>query len=83
MLIRSILVTCRILAPLHSLAFVPPSLVALAAPRIYRHRIAMVKPEDEPSTSWGSRVEDVRKAMRGWTVEMVIEDVLEKVQRPL
>lgn len=81
------------LAPLHGLDYVTPSLVQLAARKVYGHRMQLVeKPEDERSTMWGSEAADVKGLMDGWdgglgpTVEGVIEDVLcgkQGVEAPL
>jgi hypothetical protein len=66
----------RILAPLHNLLFATPSLVALAARKIYPHRILIVEPEKERSMQWGSDIEAVRELLEGVGAEDVIEDVL-------
>jgi len=73
----------RVLAPLHSLTFVTPSLVALAVHKIYPHRLSLVAPEREISLQWGSSVEAVRELLRGVTVEDIIEEVLNNVDTPL
>ena len=74
---------CKSLAPLHGLEFVTPALVALAAKKIYRHRVEVVTPGGERSTQWGSRIEDVAELLEGVTAEGVIEDVLGSVEVPL
>ncbi|KAF2646358.1 hypothetical protein P280DRAFT_512538 [Massarina eburnea CBS 473.64] len=71
------------LAPLHGLDYITPSLVALAARKIYPHRIAITAPENERSMQWGSSLEAVRTILAGITVEQVIEEVLESVEVPL
>ncbi|TID19011.1 hypothetical protein E2P81_ATG05987 [Venturia nashicola] len=71
------------LAPLHGIDYVTPSLVALAARKIYSHRLVITTPENERSTQWGSSVEAVAELLDGITVEDIIEDVLETVQVPL
>ncbi|KAE9986824.1 hypothetical protein EG328_004543 [Venturia inaequalis] len=71
------------LAPLHGIDYVTPSLVALAARKIYSHRLVITTPENERSTQWGSSVEAVAELLDGITVEEIIEDVLETVQVPL
>ncbi|KAL9096878.1 MAG: hypothetical protein Q9165_000842 [Trypethelium subeluteriae] len=73
----------RALAPLHALTFVPPSLVALAARKVYTHRIILVEPNDERSLQWGSNVETIRELLENVTVQDVIEDVLKTVEVPL
>ncbi|KAK8170409.1 hypothetical protein BC567DRAFT_164306 [Phyllosticta citribraziliensis] len=73
----------RALAPLHGLDFVTPSLVALAARKIYPHRIILTTPENERSLQWGSDIEAVRQVLEGVVVEDVIDDVLSQVEVPL
>ncbi|KAH5423342.1 hypothetical protein HBI23_198890 [Parastagonospora nodorum] len=71
------------LAPLHGLTYVSPSLVALAARKIYPHRILITEPEDERSMQWGSSLEAVKAVLDGVTEEDVIEEVLQSVEVPL
>jgi MoxR-like ATPase len=73
----------RVLAPLHGLTFITPSLVALAFRKIYAHRIILTAPEDERTLQWGSSVEAVREFLRGMTVDDVLDGVLDSVPRPL
>ena len=60
-----------------------PSLVALAAKKIYRHRIKIASPEKERSMQYGSDIEAVREMLEGLTTEAVIETVLETVVCPV
>ncbi|KAH7384410.1 hypothetical protein DE146DRAFT_668548 [Phaeosphaeria sp. MPI-PUGE-AT-0046c] len=71
------------LAPLHGVDYVSPSLVALAARKIYLHRIVITAPENERSMQWGSSLEAVKAVLDGVTVEDVIEEVLQSVEPPL
>ena len=71
------------LAPLHGLDYISPSLVALAARKIYPHRIIITAPENERSMQWGSSLEAVKIVLKDVTVEGVVEDVLESVEVPL
>ncbi|KUJ22070.1 uncharacterized protein LY89DRAFT_704774 [Mollisia scopiformis] len=66
----------RCLAPLHDLSYATPSLIALAARKIYLHRIRIVKPEKERSMQWGSDLEAIKTLLDGLGAEDVIEDVL-------
>jgi hypothetical protein len=75
--------SCSALAPLHNLDYIPPSLIALAARKIYPHRIVMTAPENERSMQWGSSLEAVKAVLDGVTVEDVIEEVLQSVEVPL
>ncbi|KAK4546410.1 hypothetical protein LTR36_002087 [Oleoguttula mirabilis] len=71
------------LAPLHGLDYVPPSLIALAARKVYPHRLVLATAETERSLQWGSDPEAVRELLEGLTAEDVIEDVLGSVETPL
>ncbi|KAI4243600.1 MAG: hypothetical protein L6R40_003424 [Gallowayella cf. fulva] len=75
------LATC--LAPLHGLDYVTPSLVAIAARKIYPHRIILTTAERDRSLQYGSDLAAVRAALEGMTPESVIEDVLAAVETPL
>lgn len=71
------------LAPLHDIEYVSPSLVALAARKIYPHRIVITTPENERSMQWGSSIDAVKAVLEGVTVEDVVEEVLQSVEVPL
>ncbi|KAL2135203.1 hypothetical protein VTI74DRAFT_9409 [Chaetomium olivicolor] len=74
----------RSLAPLHGLDYVTPSLVALAARKVYLHRIQTVQdPNRERSVQWGSEVELVRGLLEGVGAEEVVEEVLQLVAVPM
>jgi len=77
----SLLVRC--LAPIHGIEFVYPSLVSLAARKIYSHRITISSAEDEKSMQYGSDLAAVSSMLEGITPEQVIESVLEDVEVPL
>lgn len=68
----------RCLAPLHGLGYVTPSLIALAARKIYRHRIDVVRPENERSMQWGSELEVVEALLKDISPDDIIEDVVNK-----
>jgi hypothetical protein len=80
---RILLTHGSVLAPLHGLDYVSPSLVALAARKIYPHRLILVRPENERSLQWGSSMEAVQEALEGVGVEDIIEDVLAEVEVPV
>jgi len=80
---RHFLSLSHVLAPLHGLSYVSPSLVSLAARKVYPHRIVLAHPENERTIMWGSDVRAVRAFMEGLTVEDVVEDVLGNVEMPL
>lgn len=66
----------RCIAPLHGLAYATPSLVAIAARKIYPHRIQIVDPEKERSRQWGSDIGAIRRLLEGIGPEDVIDEVL-------
>ncbi len=80
---RQLRAIAKVLAPLHGLDYVPPSLVALAAHKIYPHRLKLATAQTERSLQWGSDPEAVRLLLSGITVEWVINDVLASVETPL
>ncbi|KAL8653738.1 MAG: hypothetical protein Q9210_001925 [Variospora velana] len=71
------------LAPLHGLEFVTPSLVDLAARKIYPHRVVLTVPDRERSLQYGSDLAAVRAYLDGMSAEAIVEDVLESVETPL
>jgi hypothetical protein len=68
---------------LHGLKFATPTLVALAARKIYPHRIEIVAPARERSMQWGSDIEAVAAELEGVGPETVIDDILGMVEVPL
>jgi hypothetical protein len=76
----------RCLASLHRSATVTPSLVALAARKVYKHRIVLVaaaEPARERSMQWGSELGAVAAVLHGVTSESVIDEVLSEVPVPV
>jgi hypothetical protein len=73
----------RNLAPLHNIDYVTPALVALAARKVYLHRIHITEPENERSMQWGSDIEAVRSMLQGVGPEEVIDEVLTMVTAPV
>lgn len=71
------------LAPLHGLDYVPPSLVVLAAHKVYSHRLVLATSGTEKSLQWGSDPRAVGRLLENVTVEGVIEDVLASFESPL
>ena len=60
-----------------------PSLVVLAARKIYPHRIKVSTPEKEKSLQWGSDLKAVKELLEGATAESIIESAIAKVPCPL
>lgn len=71
------------LAPLHNLEYVPPSLVDLAARKVYAHRLILATPNTERSMQWGSDFRAVEQVLKDVTVAGAIESVLSSVEAPL
>jgi hypothetical protein len=80
---RQLRVLSMALAPLHGLTYVPPSLVALAARKVYLHRLVLATSHNEKSLLWGSDPEAIKEMLEGVTIEDVIEDVLASIETPL
>jgi hypothetical protein len=80
---------CRSLAVLHGLTYVTPSLVALALPKVFAHRLRVVRADDdneaarERSMQWGSDLGLVKEmVLEGLGAEEVCEEVLGLVKVP-
>lgn len=73
----------RYLAPLHGIDFVTPSLVALAARKIYPHRLLVAKPERDRSMQWGSDIKALGDLLHDLTAEAIIEGVLATIPSPV
>ena len=73
----------RCLASLNGLSFVTPSLVALAAQKTYYHRLEMVSASNERSMQYGSDLGAVAPMLQAFTPELVVEEVLSRVEAPL
>lgn len=58
-------------------------MVALAARKIYPHRVAITAPENERSMQWGSSLEAVKAVLDGVSADDVVEEVLQSVEVPL
>lgn len=74
---------CKSLACLHDLKYVTPSLVTLAAKKVFRHRLVFVTPATERSLQYGSDTASIAAFLKDLTPEEVIEDVLATVESPL
>ncbi|PGH03235.1 hypothetical protein AJ79_07430 [Helicocarpus griseus UAMH5409] len=73
----------RCLAALQRIDYVSPSLIALAARRVYRHRISVAEPAGDRSLMYGSTLKAVDLVLADATPEMIIEEVLAEVEAPL
>ena len=66
----------KCMAPLQGITYVTPSLVCMAARKIYPHRIHIVKAEQDRSMQWGSDLGAVTTLLEGISADDVVEDVL-------
>lgn len=73
----------KYLAPLHGIDFVTPSLVMLAARKVYPHRVMVAEPARERSMQYGSEPRAVAGLLQDLTPELVIDEVLNTVQCPI
>lgn len=80
---RQLRVLSAALAPLQGIDYIPPSLVAIAARKIYAHRLVLATSQNERSLQWGSDPEAIKQLLKGVTVDNVIEDVIASVETPL
>jgi len=66
-----------------NLPVVTPTLVGLAATKVYAHRVEVVKrPEDERSMQWGSDYDAVAEQLRGASVERCINETVLRLEVP-
>ncbi|CAN6665162.1 hypothetical protein TRVA0_036S01288 [Trichomonascus vanleenenianus] len=73
----------RCLCVLHNYEFATPTLVSIAARKIFPLKIEMCDPYDEPTLQYGGDVQLIAKWMKQWDQELIIESVLEQVDPPL
>lgn len=67
---------------MHDLTFVTPALIALAAPKIYTHRIVLASSRRERSLLYGSDGPAVEDYLRRVTAETLVERVVGRVKCP-
>ncbi|KAL2000524.1 hypothetical protein VTN02DRAFT_2964 [Thermoascus thermophilus] len=73
----------KCLAPLHGIDYLTPSIVALAAKKVYRHRIIVASAENDRSLQYGSNPIVVSRLLMGVSPEMIIDDIIGEVEVPL
>lgn len=66
----------RYLAPLHGIDYLTPSIVALAARKVFRHRIILANPEDDRSLQYGSGLGAVSSVLIDVTPDSILDSVL-------
>lgn len=67
---------CRFLAPLHGIDYLTPSIVALAARKLFRHRIVVATPDDDRSLQYGSDLAAVSHVLADVTPDSILDGVL-------
>ncbi|KIW64484.1 hypothetical protein PV04_09413 [Phialophora macrospora] len=77
------LALAKCLAPFHGIDFVTPSLVALAAKKIYPHRIIMATPSRERSTQYGTDLASACDLLNDLDPDKVIQNVLDTIDCPI
>ncbi|OJJ51088.1 hypothetical protein ASPZODRAFT_55748 [Penicilliopsis zonata CBS 506.65] len=73
----------KLLAPLHGVDYLTPSLVALATKKVFRHRLAIARPEDDRSLQYGSDLQAVSRVLEGLGPETILDNVLSEIEVPL
>lgn len=73
----------RAMATLHRIDYLTPSIVSLAAKKVYRHRISVARTEDDRSLQYGSQMESVEMLLRGVDADQIIDTVISEVESPL
>lgn len=66
----------RFLAPLHGIDYLTPSIVALAARKVFRHRIVVATPDDDRSLQYGSDLKAVSYVLGDVTADSILDSVL-------
>lgn len=66
----------RLTAALHGLDYLTPSITALAAKKVFLHRVVVAKPEDDRSLQYGSDRETVTRVLAGVGPEDILDSVL-------
>ncbi|KAJ6119939.1 hypothetical protein N7523_004219 [Penicillium sp. IBT 18751x] len=66
----------KYLAPLHGIDYLTPSIVALAARKVFRHRIIVANPEDDRSLQYGSGLRAVSSVLVDVTPDSILDGVL-------
>lgn len=72
----------RYLAPFHGIDYVTPSLIALAAKKVYPHRLIIATPSRERSTQYGTDLATAQYLLEDLDPEKVIQNVLDTIECP-
>lgn len=66
----------QFLAPIHGIDYLTPSIVALAARKVFRHRIIVASPEDDRSLQYGSHLGAVSHVLMDVTPDSILDGIL-------
>ncbi|KAJ5458136.1 hypothetical protein N7475_009524 [Penicillium sp. IBT 31633x] len=66
----------QLLAPLHGINYLTPSIVALAARKVFRHRIVVAAPGEDRSLQYGSDLHAVSHVLADVTPDSILDGVL-------
>ncbi|KAJ5966152.1 hypothetical protein N7481_012866 [Penicillium waksmanii] len=66
----------QFLAPVHGIDYLTPSIVALAARKVFRHRIIVANPDDDRSLQYGSDLGAVSHVLMDVTPDSILDGVL-------
>ncbi|EEA28581.1 hypothetical protein TMatcc_003076 [Talaromyces marneffei ATCC 18224] len=77
------MVVAKSLASLHGIDYLTPSVVCLAAKKVYRHRIVVARPEDDRSLQYGSHLSSVAMLLKGVDPDQIINSVISEIEVPL
>ncbi|CDM31033.1 hypothetical protein DTO013E5_327 [Penicillium roqueforti] len=66
----------QLLAPLHGIDYLTPSIVALAARKVFRHRIIVTPPGEDRSLQYGSNLRAVADILVDVTPDSILDGVL-------
>ncbi|KAJ5653809.1 hypothetical protein N7490_000812 [Penicillium lividum] len=67
----------QFLTPLHGIDYLTPSIVVLAARKVFRHRIVVASPDDDRSLQYGSDLATVSRVLADVTPDSILDGVLE------
>ncbi|CEJ58796.1 hypothetical protein PMG11_07442 [Penicillium brasilianum] len=67
----------KFLAPLHGIDYLTPSIVALAARKVFRHRITVTAPGQDRSLQYGSDMLAVSHVLADVTPDSILDGILE------
>lgn len=73
----------RALCTLHDYQYATPSIVAIAARKVFPLKIELCHPEDEPTLNYGGDINIITNWLKKWDQSLIIEDVLNNVEPPL